>query len=141
MESCEYSSNLENGCVSKTREGRIKNLEQNRLYTLQEVSALLHVSLPTVRRAIKAGTIQIVRVGRLLRLPACEVHRLSMGEHMLTVQEAADLLHVGVYMVRMLIREGTIKAVRLKEKGSSRIPVSEIEKILLKINGEPQSDI
>jgi excisionase family DNA binding protein len=132
MESCEHSSDLENGCVSKTREDVIKNLEQNRLYSLQEVSVLLHVSLPTVRRAIKAGTIHFIFIGRLIRVPASEVHRLSMVEHMLTVQEAADLLHVGVYMVRMLIREGTIKAIRLKDKGPSRIPVSEVEKIIKK---------
>ena len=134
MESCEHSSDLENDCVSNTREELMKNLEQSRLYSLQEVSALLHVSLPTVRRAIKTGKIQIVRVGRLLRIPANEVHRLSMGEHMLTVQEAADLLHVGVYMVRMLIREGTIKAIRLKDKGPSRIPVSEVEKIIKNVS-------
>lgn len=132
MESREHAPDTKKCDIDTAHKQLLKNLEQNRLYSLQEVTTLLHISLPTIRRAIKAGEIQTVRVGRLLRVQASEVKRLSSGQQMLTVQEVADLLHVGVYMVRMLIRQGTIQALRLKKNGPWRISVGEIEKMLKK---------
>lgn len=48
----------------------------NRLMTIQEVADALHVNVKTVRRRIDAGLLQIVRLGRVIRIHPSEVKRL-----------------------------------------------------------------
>jgi excisionase family DNA binding protein len=45
-------------------------------YTPQELAALLKMSKDTVYRAIAAGEIKAVKLGRLYRIPVSEVERL-----------------------------------------------------------------
>lgn len=44
------------------------NAPSTKLLRLIEVAELLNVSLPTVRRLVKEGRLQSVRVGRILRV-------------------------------------------------------------------------
>lgn len=46
-------------------------------YTVKEISDLFRVSSNTIRRQIAHGTIQAVRVGDSMRVPASEVERLQ----------------------------------------------------------------
>lgn len=49
------------------------------VYTTAEFAKLFKLSLPTVKRLIKSGEIQVVRIGRSVRIPAEEVERLKRG--------------------------------------------------------------
>jgi len=46
-------------------------------YTVKEISELFRVSGNTIRRHIADGTIQAVRVGESMRIPASELERLQ----------------------------------------------------------------
>lgn len=48
----------------------------NRLMTVQEVAAALHVNVKTVRRRIDTGLLQVIRMGRVIRIHPNEVKRL-----------------------------------------------------------------
>lgn len=114
--------------LSEERNQFLEDLSKNRLYSSLEVCKILNISLPSLRRAIKLGRVKTIKVGKFLRITAAEVNRLIGSQKTLSVKEAADLLNVGVIMVRNLIKEGSIKAVRLADKGPWRIAVEEIEK-------------
>jgi excisionase family DNA binding protein len=114
--------------LSEERNQFLEDLSKNRLYSSLEVCKILNISLPSLRRAIKLGRVKTIRVGKFLRITADEVNRLIGSQKTLSVKEAADLLNVGVIMVRNLIKEGSIKALRLADKGPWRIAVEEIEK-------------
>ena len=114
--------------LSEERSQFLEDLSKNRLYSSLEVCKILNISLPSLRRAIKLGRVKTIKVGKFLRITAQEVERLIGSQKTLSVKEAADLLNVGVIMVRNLIKEGSIKAVRLADKGPWRIAVEEIEK-------------
>lgn len=45
-------------------------LAQPIAYTIRECAEALRISERTVRRAIAAGKLQVIRVGRLVRVPA-----------------------------------------------------------------------
>lgn len=114
--------------LSDKRDQLLENLAKNKLYNSTEVCKILNISLPSLRRAIKLGRIKTVYVGRFLRITAQEVERLIGSQNTLSVKEAANLLNVGVTAVRNLIKEDSIKALRLADKGPWRIPFEEIEK-------------
>jgi excisionase family DNA binding protein len=114
--------------LSEERSQFLEDLAKNRLYSSVEVCKILNISIPSLRRAIKLGRVKTIRVGKFLRITADEVNRLIGSQKTLSVKEAADILNVGVIMVRNLIKEGSIKAVRLADKGPWRIAVEEIEK-------------
>lgn len=114
--------------LSEERNQFLEDLSKNRLYSSLEVCKILNISLPSLRRAIKLGRVKTIKVGKFLRITAAEVNRLIGSQKTLSVKEAADLLNVGVIMVRNLIKEGSIKAVRLADKGPWRIAVEEVEK-------------
>lgn len=114
--------------LSEKRNQFLEDLAKNRLYSSVEVCKILNISVPSLRRAIKLGRVKTVKVGKFLRITAEEVERLIGSRNILSVQEAANILNVGVYMVRNLIKDGSIKALRLADKGPWRIAVEEIEK-------------
>lgn len=114
--------------LSDKRNQLLDNLAKNRLYTSAEVCKILNISIPSLRRAIKLGRIKKVYVGKFLRITADEVERLIGSQNTLNVKQVADLLNVGVTAVRNLIKDGSIKALRLADKGPWRIPFEEIEK-------------
>ena len=88
------------------------------------------ISLQSLRRAIALKKIKTVRLGRFLRIPAEEVERIIQGESaLLTVAEAAELLNISVFTIRLLIKSGKIKAFRLANKGPWKIAKSDVERI------------
>ena len=112
------------------REQIIKDLMKKRLYDSKEVSMLLGISQQSLRRAIAAGKIKTVRLGRFLRIPAEEIERFLKGDAiLLNVQEAADLLNVSCSTIRTLIKAGKIEAFRLANSGPFKIQESEIKRI------------
>lgn len=128
MESRKRPPNSENKI--KTREEIMAELKENALYTVKEASELLNVSIKSVRRAIDAGKIKTVRLGRFLRIPAAEILKLAKGEvALLSVQEASELLSVSKHMVRSFIKSGKLEAFRLAKTGPYKIPKSEIDRI------------
>lgn len=114
--------------LSEERNQFLEDLSKNRLYSSVEVCKILNISIPSLRRAIKLGRVKTVRVGKFLRITAEEVARLIGSQKTLSVKEASNLLNVGVIQIRNLIKDGSIKAVRLADKGPWRIAVEEIEK-------------
>ncbi|MCE5293039.1 MAG: helix-turn-helix domain-containing protein [Chlamydiales bacterium] len=122
------NSNSEVEMLSGNRNQMLDDLAKNRLYTSEDVCKILNISIPSLRRAIKLGRVKTIYVGRFLRITAEEVERLIGSQNTLSVKEAANLLNVGVTAVRNLIKEGSIKALRLADKGPWRIPFEEIEK-------------
>jgi excisionase family DNA binding protein len=50
-----------------------------RAYTVRECAEALRVSERTVRRAVSAGKIQSIRVGRLVRVPAESLRQFVNG--------------------------------------------------------------
>jgi len=136
MESREPSSSNEksenfDSSVKKLSEKRnqfLEDLAKTRLYNSEEVCKILNISIPSLRRAIKLGRVKTIYVGKFLRVTAEEVERLIGSKKTLSVKEAANLLNVGVTAVRNLIKGGSIKALRLADKGPWRIPFEEIEK-------------
>jgi excisionase family DNA binding protein len=114
--------------LSEERSQFLADLAKNRLYSSIDVCKILNISVPSLRRAIKLGRIKTVRVGKFLRITAQEVERLIGSQKTLSVKEAAELLNVGVIMIRNLIKEGSIKALRLADKGPWRIAAEELEK-------------
>lgn len=114
--------------LSGKRNQMLDDLAKNRLYNSAEVCKILNISIPSLRRAIKLGRVKTIYVGRFLRITAEEVERLIGSQNTLSVKEAASLLNVGVTAIRNLIKEESIKAIRLADKGPWRIAVEEIEK-------------
>jgi excisionase family DNA binding protein len=114
--------------LSDKRNQLLEDLTKNRLYDSVEVCKILKISIPSLRRAIKLGRIKTVYVGKFLRITAQELERLIGSQNTLSVKEAANLLNVGVTAVRNLIKDGSIKALRLADKGPWRIPFEELEK-------------
>ena len=114
--------------LSEERNQFLEDLAKNRLYSSAEVCKILNISIPSLRRAIKLGRVKTIYVGKFLRITAEEVNKLIGSQKTLNVKEAANLLNVGVTAVRKLIKTGTIKAVRLADKGPWRVAVEEIEK-------------
>ena len=114
--------------LAASRNQKLEDLAKNRLYTSAEVCKILNISIPSLRRAMKLGRIKTIKLGRFLRIKAEEVERLVGSQNTLNVKEATALLNVGVTLVRTLIKDGSIKAVRLADKGPWRIAFEEIEK-------------
>lgn len=48
----------------------------NKLYSVQEVAEKLNLSEQTVRKLIKKGEIQSIRLGKNIRIPTSELHRI-----------------------------------------------------------------
>jgi excisionase family DNA binding protein len=130
MNSDEKSENFDTTVkkLSDKRNQLLEDLTKNRLYDSVEVCKILKISIPSLRRAIKLGRIKTVYVGKFLRITAQELERLIGSQNTLSVKEAANLLNVGVTAVRNLIKDGSIKALRLADKGPWRIPFEELEK-------------
>jgi len=53
----------------------MSTLVQPLAYTIRECAEALRISERTVRRAISAGNLQAIRVGRLVRVPAESLRR------------------------------------------------------------------
>jgi DNA binding domain, excisionase family len=54
----------------------VKDMEQvERMYSVNEVAEILHVSFRTIYRLMKVGKIQAVRVGRQWRIPKSEIEK------------------------------------------------------------------
>jgi excisionase family DNA binding protein len=49
------------------------------LLTVREAASVLHVSTETIRRRLKDGELQGVRLGKVMRVPASEVDRVLSG--------------------------------------------------------------
>ncbi len=108
----------------------LKELKAKSLYDTKEACDFLGISQQSLRRAIAAGKIKTVRIGKYLRIPAEEIERITMGDLMLiNVEEASELLNISVTMVRSLIKAGKIQAFRLAKSGPFKIPKSEIDRI------------
>lgn len=112
------------------RKKLLEDLMKDRLYDSKEACEILGVSLPSLRRSIQLGRIKTVHVGRLLRIPSAEINRLVKGQELLNVKEAADILNVGVAMIRTLIKSGQMEAFRLADAGPFKIPRKEVEKFM-----------
>ncbi len=52
---------------------------QQQLYTLREASRLLSVSIWTLIDWRRQGRLRVVRLGRLVRVPASEIERITQG--------------------------------------------------------------
>lgn len=127
MESRERSPNAKE---SLNKEQLIESLKTKPLFDAKEVCALLDITEPTLRRAIKAGKIKTIYIGRFYRIPSKEIERyLQDDQKLLTVQEAAKLLSVSAITIRSLIKSEKIRAFRLVGKGRFKIAKSEIERI------------
>lgn len=112
------------------RKQLISDLMKKRLYNSQEACEILCISLQSLRRAIALKKIKTVRIGRFLRITADEIERLLQGEAaLLTVAEAAELLNISQGAIRLLIKNGKIKAFRLANKGPWKIAKSDVERI------------
>lgn len=48
----------------------------NKLYSVQEVAEKLNLSEQTVRKLIKKGEIQSIRLGKNIRITTSELHRI-----------------------------------------------------------------
>lgn len=133
MESRKRSSHATKTRIEKGGEVRkqlMADLRKKRLYDSYEVCELLGISLQSLRRAIALKKVKTVRLGRFLRIPAEEVERIIQGESaLLTVAEAAELLNISAFTIRLLIKSGKIKAFRLANKGPWKIAKSDIERI------------
>ena len=116
--------------MKKSRQDLLNELSEKRFYDSQEVRTMLGVSLQTVRRAIEAGHIKIVKIGRFVRIPAAEVQRLLAGEEVLNIEEASKVLGIQMKTIRDLVMAGSIKAMRIAGKGQYRIYKSEIERLM-----------
>lgn len=135
MESRKRTSHIESD-INKNNEDRsdrekiIDQLKKNSLYDSKQACEILGISNQSLRRAIAAGKIKTVRLSRFLRIPAEEIERLAKGETvLLSVQEASDVLHLSIPMIRALIKSGKIDAFRLANSGPFKIPKSEIDRI------------
>jgi len=145
VESCFGTPNSENGSIDDkldelaesirnlpdNRKEELEKLMKKRLFDSLEACAILGISLPTLRRAIKRGEVKTVRLNKFLRIPSEEIDRLMHGqeEQLLTVQQASEILCVGEGSIRNLINAGKIKASRLTDSGPFKIPRSEIDRI------------
>jgi excisionase family DNA binding protein len=133
MESLKHTPHPKTGLkIDHTkREELIANLMKKKLYDSYEVCELLDISLQSLRRAIARNQIKTVRIGkRFLRIPAEEVERMLQGETLLfSVAEAALFLRVSHQTIRLLIKNGNLKAFRLAGKGPFKIAKSDIERI------------
>jgi excisionase family DNA binding protein len=56
------------------------------LYSRNRVASLLDVSLKTLERKIAAGDLRAVKIGRLVRIPASEIARLTASNSEPTVE-------------------------------------------------------
>ena len=88
MESRKRASNTKSLIVTNDEEisergKQIADLEKNALYDTKEACDLLDISKQSLRRAIAAGKIKTVRLGRFLRIPAEEIEKLAKGESVL----------------------------------------------------------
>lgn len=126
MEPCKSSPR------ANERKKLLEELAKKKLYDSKQACEILQVSLPSLRRAIARGQIKTVYVGKFLRIPPEELEKLvgAQRSHTLSVPEVADLLNVGVLMVRKLIKDGSLKASRLTETGPWRISFEDYEKFL-----------
>lgn len=112
------------------RKKLLEDLMKDRLYDSKEACEILGISLPSLRRAIQLGRIKTIYVGKFLRIPAAEINRLVEGQDVLNVKEAADILNVGVAMIRSLIKSGQMEAFRLADAGHFKIPRKEVERFM-----------
>jgi excisionase family DNA binding protein len=66
------------------------SVEESRslLYSVREVAALLAVHPETIRRLVREGRIEAVRVGRVLRIEAHEVDRFLVRQRVKPVRLA-----------------------------------------------------
>lgn len=112
------------------RKKLLEDLMKDRLYDSKEACEILGISLPSLRRSIQLGRIKTVYVGKFLRIPAQEINRLVKGQDVLNVKEAAEILNVGVIMIRNLIKSGQMEAFRLADAGPFKIPRKEVERFM-----------
>lgn len=54
-------------------------MQKPQLLKVQESADALNLSVPMVRKMIKAGSLPVVRVGRAVRVPAAAVEALAEG--------------------------------------------------------------
>jgi len=63
--------------VRKWIEKNVLSDPPDEFYTMEEFAELFKISLPTVKRWIKAGKIRAIKVGRTVRIPKEEISRLK----------------------------------------------------------------
>lgn len=114
------------------RKKLLEEMAKKKLYDSRQACEILHVSLPSLRRAIARGQIKTTYIGKFLRIPSEELEKFVGAQmcHTLSVPEVADLLNVGMIMVRKLIKDGSLKATRLTKTGPWRISFDDYERFL-----------
>ena len=117
--------------LPEKRKAMLEELMQKKLIDLPEACIILGVSLPSLRRAIAIKRIRTVKLGRYLRIPADEIHRLvEESEQTLSVLEAAEVLGIKTTLLRSLLKSGKVKGFRFADAGRFRIPKHEIDRLL-----------
>ena len=51
------------------------------LMTVSETAAILHLAPRTIRRMIKGGTLDVVRIGRSIRIRREDIRQIIFGNH------------------------------------------------------------
>ena len=109
----------------------LKDLMKHKLYDLKETAAILGITVPAVRAAVKKGRIKTIHVGRFVRIQADELESvIEKEEGYISTREASEVLGVTSLTIRTLIGRGELKAVRFLEDGPYKIPLSEVERFM-----------
>jgi len=88
----------------------MSTLIQPLAFTTREVAEALRISERTVRRAIAAGKLQAIRVGRLVRVPAASLRQFIERGGQLEQQEQAAGVQPMSAALDKLISSNTIPA-------------------------------
>ena len=117
--------------LSDRRQEVLDELMTKQLLDLEEARAILGVSLVSLRRAIHAGKIKAVKIGRFLRISREEIEKFMPDDNQtIGVLDAAKILNVMPNLLRSLIKSGKVQAFRLAEAGRFRIPRHELDRLL-----------
>lgn len=117
--------------IPSRRKAVLESLMKKKLYDLKETAAILGITVPAVRAAIKKGRIKTLHVGRFVRIQAEELENvIEKEEGYISTREASGILGVTALTIRALIGRGELKAVRFLEDGPYKIPLSEVERLM-----------
>jgi excisionase family DNA binding protein len=96
------------------------------LCTMTEAAALLRVSVDTIKRSIKAGTIPAKRIRCTVRISRAwlDSYVTETQPILLTRRQVSRKLGIGQYTLRTLLRKGLLPLVRIGRL--ERIPVAAV---------------
>lgn len=107
----------------------------SRLYTVKEVAAILNVGSATVYRLVKAGRLQLVKVGQCSSRVTEEGIRIVAGagesgiSKLHSIKETAAMLNASPATVYRMVKGGELRLVKIGPAGS-RISADSIEAAL-----------